>query len=114
MKNRTAFIFLLAINAALAAGDFFAKTAATPDANDLSNASVPVAWALVLWFLGCVAWLPVMRAPGFTRLVALSDAMGLVMVATVGRFFLGERLTAREGVGVAFAITAIFFLGGER
>lgn len=113
MRNRTAFIFLIAINAALAAGDFFAKTATMPDLDDVAGQNVPVAWALCLWFLGCVAWLPVMRAPGFTRLVALSDAMGLVMVALVGRFFLGERLTTREGVGVSLAITAIFFLGRE-
>jgi hypothetical protein len=114
MRNRTAFVFLLAINAALAAGDFFAKTAATPDPGDPAGSSVPVAWALCLWLLGCVAWLPVMRAPGFTRLVALSDAMGLVMVALVGRVFLGERLTTREGVGVALAMTAVLFLGGEK
>lgn len=114
MKNRTALVFILAINAALAAGDFFAKTAATPDLSDLSSSSVPVAWAVVLWFLACLAWLPLMRAPGFTRLVALSDAVGLVMVALVGRVFLGERLTTREGVGVVFALTGIFFLGGDK
>lgn len=113
MRNRTAVLFLLCINAALAAGDFFAKTAATPDPGDATSNNVPVAWAVVLWFLACLAWLPVMRARGFTRLVAMSDAMGLVMVAAVGRFFLGERLTAREGVGVALAMTAIFFLGRE-
>ena len=113
MKNGTAIVFLLAINAALAAGDFFAKTAATPDLNDATNANVPVAWAIVLWFLACLAWVPVMRAPGFTRLVALSDAMGLIMVALVGRVFLGERLTTREGVGVLFALAGIFFLGRE-
>jgi len=114
MRNRTAIIFLLAINAALAAGDFFAKTAAKPDPGDVSAPNELIAWAVVLWFLACLAWLPVMRAPGFTRLVALSDAMGLLMVALVGRVFLHERLTMREGVGVSLALTAIFFLGGER
>lgn len=113
MRNRTAVLFLLVINAALAAGDFFAKTAATPDQNDPTGNNVPVAWAVALWFLACLAWLPVMRARGFTRLVAMSDAMGLIMVAVVGRFFLGERLTAREGFGVVLALTAIFFLGRE-
>jgi len=113
MRNRTAIFFLLAINAALAAGDFFAKTAATPDMDDPMGNKVPVAWAVVLWFLACLAWLPVMRARGFTRLVAMSDAMGLLMVAVVGRFFLGERLTTREGIGVLLALAAIFFLGRE-
>jgi hypothetical protein len=113
MSNRTAIVFLVAINAALAAGDFLAKVAATPTVDDAVGRNAPVAWALVLWFLACAAWIPVMRAPGFTRLVALSDAVGLIMVAGVGRLFLHERLTARQGTGVALALTAIFFLGGE-
>jgi drug/metabolite transporter (DMT)-like permease len=111
MKNSTAFVFLLAINASLAAGDYLAKAAAIPDEQ---GPAVPVTWAVVLWLLGCVVWIPVMRAPGFTRLVALSDAMGLVMVALVGRFFLDEHLTARQGVGVALAMSAIWFLGSEK
>jgi drug/metabolite transporter (DMT)-like permease len=101
------FLALVVINALLAAGDLLAKRAVVGAERD----AVATAAALALWLVACCMWLPVMRARGFTRLVALADAIGLVLVASTGYLFLGERLSPREGVGVALALGAVVLLG---
>lgn len=99
---------LLGINLFLAIGDVVAKIAAE------SNYEIrPTAIALGLWVTACVLWLPAMRLPGFTRLIALADAIGLVLIAIGGYFFLGERLSSREIAGVASALVAMALLAGK-
>jgi len=109
MDRRTALLWLVAINVLLAIGDLFSKRAvATPQRNVAMTTA-----ALGLWITACCMWLPVMRARGFTRLVALADVIGLVMLAIGGYLFLGERLNAKEGIGLGCAIAAVLLLSGE-
>jgi multidrug transporter EmrE-like cation transporter len=104
VTNKTAILCLLGINAVLALGDALAKIA-SPGGRTLVTTT-----AIILWICACLAWIPVMRAPGFTRLIAFSDAIGLLMVAAVGKIFLGEHLSNRELIGLALALSAIGFL----
>lgn len=106
MAPRTAFIGLLCINALLVVGDLLAKRAVADPTR-----SVPLTTgALLIWITACCMWLPVMRARGFTRLVALSDVIGLLMLSVVGYFFLNERLNSREVVGVVLAVASVICL----
>lgn len=96
---------LVGISLLLAVGDVQAKIA------DASGYQLkPTCTALTLWVLACVLWLPAMKLPGFTRLIAMADSIGLVMVAVAGYLFLGERLAVREIAGVALALIAIILL----
>lgn len=109
MTTRTTFLCLVIVNVLIAAGDYYAKRAVAQSERDLR---LTIA-AMVLWFVACCGWLPVMRSRGFTKLVALADVLGLVMLAVVGRLFLDERLGAREWTGIGFAVAAIALLGAE-
>lgn len=106
MSRWSILAWLFAINVLLVVGDVMAKKAVATPVRDW-----PSTWIAVgIWIVACLMWIPAIRAPGFTRLIALADAMGLVIVAIGGFLFLGERLTAREGSGVACALCAIWLL----
>jgi uncharacterized membrane protein len=89
---------ILLVQVLLAAGDVWAKQGR---------------WAVALgtWCVACAICLHIMKAPGFTRLIAFSDAVGLLVVAAFGWIFLRERLTAREIVGVLLALSAMIVMG---
>lgn len=107
MSRHITIIWLLLLNGLLAVGDLLAKKAVDEPARNLSLTF----GALIIWIAACCMWLPLMRAKGFTRLIALADVIGLLMLAVVGYFFLGERLTTKEIVGVAFAVVSVLVLG---
>ncbi len=108
MSAASTFLWLAIIHACLTTGDVLAKRAVVGPDRDLRLSAA----ALLVWIAGCFACLPLMRARGFTRLIALADATGLVIIAAAGFLFLGERLTARELAGIGAALTAIVLLMG--
>lgn len=108
-RRNIVFLALLLVESLLGVGDYFAKRAvATADRHTLFTGA-----ALLCWIAACFMWLPIMRARGFTRLVAMADVIGLIVLAIVGYCFLGERLTLRESAGVGLAVAALFLLGGS-
>jgi uncharacterized membrane protein len=66
--------------------------------------------AVAVWWSACVLCLPALKPAGFTRLIAMSDAIGLIVVAAFGWAFLHERLTGRELLGCALALAAILVM----
>ncbi len=107
MSNRSIWFLLLTINVALAVGDACVKHASESGGWGYRAAG------LSLWICACLLWFPLMHARGFTRLIALSDVVGVVMLVAIGRVFLGERLNAKESVGVVLALASAVLLGGR-
>lgn len=107
MNAATMLGLLFAIDVLITVGDTLAKRASVHDDPFLQCG------AFVVWSVACLLWFPLMKARGFTRLIALADVMGLVMLAVSGYFFLGERLTLRDGAGVSLACVSLFLLGGK-
>lgn len=87
-------VLVIGIQLLLSAGDVLAKQGR------------PIA-AVGLWWFACLLCVPALKPVGFTRLIALSDAIGLITVAAFGWLFLHERLSARELLGCALALAAI-------
>lgn len=86
------------------AGDFFLKLASARDVGALSGAFAMGAGLYVVTALG---WMIAMRfMPMATVGVAYSAAM-LVLIALLGAFVFGERLAARECLGVLCAVAAV-------
>ena len=63
-----------------------------------------------LWWVACLLCVPALKPAGFTRLIAMSDAIGLITVAAFGWVFLHERLTGRELLGCGLALAAILVM----
>lgn len=66
--------------------------------------------AVGIWWAACLLCVPALKPPGFTRLIAMSDAIGLLTVAAFGWIFLHERLTGRELLGCGLALAAILVM----
>ena len=63
-----------------------------------------------LWWVACLLCVQALQPAGFTRLIAMSDAIGLITVAAFGWAFLHERLTVRELLGCGLALAAILVM----
>jgi uncharacterized membrane protein len=90
-------ILIIGIQLLLSSGDILAK----------QGHAIP---AVGLWWIACILCLPALKPTGFTKLIAVSDAIGLITVAIFGWIFLHERLSPREFIGCALALAAILVM----
>lgn len=100
-------LFMTAVVLVTMVGDYLLKLASgRPDA----FTSAPFLGAVVIYALSAVGWLYAMRHMTLAAIGVYYSVLMLVLLVAMGVFFFGEKLAAREILGIVFALASIGLL----
>ena len=100
-------LFMIAVVLVTMVGDYLLKLASErPDA----FTSAPFLGAAVIYALSAVGWLYAMRHMTLAAIGVYYSVLMLVLLVAMGVFLFGKKLTARDMLGIAFALASIGLL----